>query len=29
MVAHARSLERAYLRALEIRYPAALGRPDG
>jgi predicted O-linked N-acetylglucosamine transferase (SPINDLY family) len=29
MAAHARSLERAYLRALEIRYPAALGRPDG
>ncbi len=29
MVAHARSLERAYVRALELRYPAALGRPDG
>jgi len=24
MVAHARNLERAYLRALEMRYPAAL-----
>jgi predicted O-linked N-acetylglucosamine transferase (SPINDLY family) len=29
MVAHTRSLERAYERALELRYPAALERRDG
>jgi predicted O-linked N-acetylglucosamine transferase (SPINDLY family) len=29
MVAHTRSLERAYVRALETRYPAALGRQHG
>jgi len=29
MVGHARSLERAYVRALELRYPAALEDPDG
>ena len=28
-VAHARNLERAYLRALELRYPAALAELDG
>jgi predicted O-linked N-acetylglucosamine transferase (SPINDLY family) len=29
MVAHTRSLERAYVRALETRYPAALDRQHG
>jgi predicted O-linked N-acetylglucosamine transferase (SPINDLY family) len=28
MVTHTRSLERAYLRALELRFPAALARTD-
>jgi predicted O-linked N-acetylglucosamine transferase (SPINDLY family) len=29
MPAHTRNLERAYLRALELRFPAALARADG